>query len=60
MRVIANTPPQKFTPKNEVKRPVDLTLLPGLTREQIAARLSANVKAGKVAEMSLRHRAKIT
>ena len=54
MRLIANTPPRKIAPKSETKRAVDLMELPGLTKTQIAARLSANVKAGKVAEMTFR------
>jgi len=33
---------------------VDIAKLPGLTKDQIKARLAANAKAGKVAEMSFR------
>ena len=46
--------PQKFVRSIAAKKVVALENLPVLTRAQIAARLSAKTKSGKVAEMSFR------
>ncbi len=54
MTALARKSPQETARSIAVKKVVALESLPVLTRAQIAARLSAKAKSGKVAEMSFR------